>query len=298
MRTDIEFDAGGTTLRGWLYQPQGRGPFPIVVMAHGFSAVKEHFLDNYAELFAASGIAALVYDHANFGASDGEPRGEIDPWRQIRDYRHAISFARTLPVVDRERIGVWGSSYSGGHVLVIAALDQRVRCAVAQVPFVSGEDLFRRLVPGPDLPAMLDSFVADREARHAGGAHARLPVVAPERGLPCALVGPESWEFFDRNKDRAPGWINEITMSSVEMCWDYEPGYYAGRISPTPLLLVVAERDTLTPTDTALALYERLREPKQLVLVPGGHFDAYVKGFDTAGGAARDWFVRHLGRAG
>ena len=86
MRQDIAFNAEGTTLRGWLYVPDsGKGPFPTIVMAHGFSAVKEMYLDSFAEVFAQAGLAALVFDNRNFGASDGEPRQEIDPWTQVRD---------------------------------------------------------------------------------------------------------------------------------------------------------------------------------------------------------------------
>src|SRR5215207_10522315 len=139
MREDVEFDAAGVRLRGWLYLPdEPREPVPAIVMAHGFSAVKEMYLDAYAEVFAEAGLAVLVFDNRNFGASEGEPRGEIDPWAQIRDYRHAITYARSLPEVDRERIGIWGSSYSGGHVLVVGAIDRRVRCVVSQLPLITG----------------------------------------------------------------------------------------------------------------------------------------------------------------
>src|SRR6266542_2445351 len=166
MRQDIEFKAEGPRLRGWLYAPDtGSGPYPTVVMAHGFSAVKEMYLDSFAEAFAAAGLAALVFDNRNFGASDGEPRLEIDPWAQVSDYRDAITYARTRPELDRERIGVWGSSYSGGHVLVIGAIDRRVKCVVAQVPLVSGYRNILRLVRSDmiaPLRAMLDQ---DREAR-------------------------------------------------------------------------------------------------------------------------------------
>jgi fermentation-respiration switch protein FrsA (DUF1100 family) len=96
-RQDVEFNAEGVTLRGWLYVPDGAtGPVPTIVMAHGFSAVKEMYLDAFAEAFAAGGLGALVYDHRNFGASDGEPRQEIDPWAQVRDYRHAITYPRPV----------------------------------------------------------------------------------------------------------------------------------------------------------------------------------------------------------
>src|SRR2546425_5918346 len=137
-RTDVEFNAEGTILRRWLYLPDGAADrVPGVVMAHGLSAVKEMYLDAFAEVFAAAGLAVLVFDNRNFGASDGEPRQEIDPWVQVRDYRHAITYAGTLPEVDAARIGIWGSSYSGGHVLVVAAIDRRVKAVVSQVPLIS-----------------------------------------------------------------------------------------------------------------------------------------------------------------
>ena len=83
-RRDIEFNAEGTTLRGWFYPAGGAGEgaagtAPAVVMAHGFSAVKEMYLDKFAEVFAGAGLNVLVFDNRCFGASDGEPRQEIDP---------------------------------------------------------------------------------------------------------------------------------------------------------------------------------------------------------------------------
>lgn len=292
-RRDIAFNAEGTVLRGWLYVPAGRGPFPTVVIAHGFSGLKEHFLDSYAECFQAAGIASLVWDHRNFGASDGEPRQEIDPWAQVRDYRHAITYACTLPEVDASRIGIFGSSYSGGHVLVVGAIDRRVKCVVSQAPFVSGKVNFERLVRGPDFPALRAAFDADRLQRFNGGPPTMLPVAAPTPDQPCALPGRETWDFFQAASDRVD-WRNEVTLRSCEMGLEYEPGDYVERISPTPLLMVVATHDTLTPTDAALATYARALEPKGLVLVPGGHFDPYVNRFEIAGIGARDWFVKHL----
>ena len=138
MRKDIEFNAEGVVLRGWLYLPDGTPtPVPTVVMAHGFSALKEQYLDDFAKVFEKAGLATLVFDNRNFGASEGEPRQEIDPIQQVRDYRHAITFARTLPEVDRDRIGIWGTSYSGGHVLMVGAIDRRVKCVVSQVPTIN-----------------------------------------------------------------------------------------------------------------------------------------------------------------
>ena len=296
MRTDVEFDAEGVTLRGWLYRPDDvEGAAPIVVMAHGFSAVKEMYLDAFAERFAAAGLAALVFDNRNFGASEGEPRQEIDPWAQVRDYRHAITFARQLPGVAPDRVGVWGSSYSGGHVIVVGAIDRRVRAVVAQVPLVSGWRNVLRLVRADLVGQFRAMFDADRDARAAGKEPQLVPVVNDDPLGPAALPTPDSFEWFtDTGRTRAPSWRNEVTLRSVEMLTEYEPGVYIDRVSPTPLLMVVGAADHLTVADEALAAYNQAREPKQLVLLPGGHFDAYTTDFAAASEAATDWFTRHL----
>ena len=300
MRQDIEFDAEGVTLRGWLYLPDGAtGPAPTIVMAHGFSAVKEMYLDTFAEAFAAAGLGAVVFDNRNFGASDGEPRQEIDPWAQVRDYRHAITWAQAHPQVDASHIGVWGSSYSGGHVLVLGAIDKRIKCVVAQVPLVSGFRNIQRLVRQDFLAPNRGLFEQDRAARYRGEAPAMIPVVDADPMAASALPTPDSWEWFsETGKTRAPAWRNEVTLRTVEMLMEYEPAAYLERISPTPLLMVVAAGDHLTPTDLALEAYQQAREPKRLVLLPGAHFDAYVKDFDAASAAARDWFLEHLGSPG
>jgi fermentation-respiration switch protein FrsA (DUF1100 family) len=295
-RHDIEFDADGATLRGWFYPAdKATGPAQTVVLAHGFSAVKEMYLDAFAEAFAAGGLNALVFDHRNFGASDGEPRQEIDPWAQIRDYRHAITYASSLSGVDADRIGVWGSSYSGGHVLVVAAIDRRVRAVVAQVPLISGSANLQALVRADFIAGLREGFDADRQARFAGKEPAMLPVVAEDPLAASALPTPDSWTWFTETAaSRAPSWKNEVTLRSVEMFSEYEPGSYISRISPTPLLLMPAQEDHLTPARLALEAYEEAREPKKLVLLPGGHFDAYISGFDVASSAATEWFLTHL----
>jgi hypothetical protein len=291
MRQDIEFQTeDGLTLRGWLYLPeQARGRVPMIVMAHGFSALKENYLDRYAEVFSAAGLGVLVFDNRNFGASDGEPRQHIDPWRQVADYRDAITYGRTLPEVDESRIGIWGSSYSGAHVIVVGALDRRVKCVAAQVPLISGHRNARRLIRADVIAGVQQMFVGDREARYAGKPRGMIAVVSNDPTVPCALPTPDSYEWFTETaKLRAPAWRNEVTLQSVELFTEYEPGAYIEYISPTPFLMVVAAGDHLTVADEAIAAYNRALEPKKLTLLRGGHFDAYVKDFSAASGAARD----------
>ena len=296
-RRDIEFDAEGVTLRGWHYPAgdAGTGGAPAVVMAHGFSAVKEMYLDRFAEVFNAAGMNVVVFDHRNFGASDGEPRQEIDPWDQVRDYRDAITYASTLPEVDADRIGIWGSSYSGGHVLVVAAIDRRVKAVVCQVPLVSGHDNLRALVRADFIAGFRQLFDADRLARFRGEPPGMVPVVDADPLAPSALPTPDSWEWFtETGKSRAPAWRNEVTLRSVELFTEYEPGTYLPWISPTPLLMLVARGDHLVPAELAIAAFDTAHEPKKLVILPGGHFEAYTIGFDAASGHARDWLTEHL----
>ena len=238
MRTDVEFKAeDGVTLRGWRYRPaNGSGPWPTIVMAHGFSAVKEMYLDRFAEAFAAAGLAALVFDNRNFGASDGEPRQEIDPWRQVSDYRDAISYALTLPETDRERIGVWGSSYSGAP----RARGRRDRPPdpMRRLAGAADQRLSQRAPADPrrhDRAGARDVRRGPRCKRYQGGAPALLPVVSEDPAGPAALPTPDSWHWFtETGRTRAPSWRNEVTLRSVEMFLGYEPGAYIELISPTP----------------------------------------------------------------
>lgn len=300
MTETVAFDAAGTTLGGWLVKP-GAGfapPHPFVVLAHGFSAVKEMALDRFAAAFALRGVGAFVFDHRGFGASDGAPRQDIDPVAQARDYRHALTFLETRSEADAGRLGVWGTSLSGGHALAVAAVDRRAKCVAVQAPMVSGPETLARLIRPDLLPGIRAALDGDRRATFAGAAPALLPVVAEDPAAMAALPSRDAWDWFSRQgKTRAPAWRNEVTLRSFDRLFEYDPGAAIARIAPTPLLMIVAEADAVTPADLALEAFARAREPKSLALVPGGHFDVYEAGFDRAAGLAADWFARHL-RAG
>lgn len=290
--------ADGSLLEAWLYRPAvAAARAPAITMAHGFSAVKEMRLAAFAEAFAAAGFVVLVHDHRGFGGSQGLPRQEIDPWQQLRDWRDAITWLGLQDGVDPARIGLWGTSYAGGHALVLGAIDRRLRCVVAQVPLVSGHANARRLTRADLLAPIQAMFDADRVARYRGEAPASIPVVANDPALPAALPTLDSWPWFTQTAaELAPAWRNQVTLRSIELYTGYEPGAHIAAISPTPLLMVVAAQDNLAVADLALQAYQRALEPKRLELLPGGHFDAYAgAGFDRACAAACDWFSLHLG---
>lgn len=298
-REDIEFQGeGGTTLRGWFYPARNAtSPAPVVVMTHGMTGVKEMHLDDYANVFAAAGLNALVYDHRNFGDSDGTPRQELDPILQYRDYKNAITYAIARSEVDESKVGVWGTSFSGGLALMVAAADKRIKAVVSQVPFISGPGTLDRLIRPDFLPHVRAELAADRLNRFGGGEPAILPAVSPDPMGQAAMPQPDAYAWFTKTAaDRAPNWRNELTARSMEMATEFDPGSFIGQISPTPLLMIIADEDSCTPYALAFDAYERAREPKQLVVVHGGHFDFYDgPGFDECSRAALDHFVKHLG---
>jgi fermentation-respiration switch protein FrsA (DUF1100 family) len=293
-RDDVEFDAeGGVKLRGWLLLPDGPGPHPAVTMAHGYAGVKEHGLERFARAFADGGFVVLIHDHRGFGASDGEPREDVDPWRQIADWRRAISFLESRPEVDSRRIGLWGTSYAGGHAIVLGATDRRLRCVVAQVPTISGYEQGLRRVAPDDVAALEDSFAEDERAQARGEPPRYQAIVSADPAVPAAYRAPEAIDFY-RQPVPEGIWENTVTVRSARAARMYEPGVWIDRISPTPLLMVVGRSDTITLTDLALAAYERALEPKRLELIPGGHFDPYLSDFAQSSRAALEWFGAHL----
>jgi cephalosporin-C deacetylase-like acetyl esterase len=293
-REDIEFEAeGGVMLRGWLLLPDGPGPHPAITMAHGYAGVKEHGLERFAQAFADDGFVVLLHDHRGFGASGGEPRQDVDPWRQIADWRRAISYLESRSEVDGQRIGLWGTSYAGGHAIVLGATDRRLRCVVAQVPTISGYEQGLRRISPDAVAGREEAFAEDERAQLRGEPPRYQTIVSADPAVPAAYRAPDAIDFYEQPLPDGV-WENTITVRSTRAARMYEPGVWIGRVSPTPLLMVVALNDTITVTDLALAAYERALEPKRLELIPGGHFDPYLSRFPESSRAARAWFREHL----
>jgi uncharacterized protein len=294
-RIDVEFRVeGNATLRGWLFVPDMPGPRPAITMAHGFAGIREHGLDRFARVFGDAGFVVLVHDHRGFGVSDGEPRFDVDPWRQIADWRYAVSFLESHPAVDADRIGLWGTSYAGGHAIVLGATDRRLKAVVAQVPTISGYEQSLRRVAPDRVAALEASFIDDDRRQFAGEAPATQLVVSAESAMPAAYHSPDAVAFYNQPVPEGVHWHNQVTVRSTRAARMYEPGQWVSRVSPTPLLMIVGLNDTITLADTGLAAYERALQPKKLVTIPGGHFDPYLSRFDQSSSAARDWFLEHL----
>jgi dienelactone hydrolase len=300
LREDVVFDAEGALLHAWWYPPVGTtAAGACVVMAHGWTSTKKIYLDRFAEVFARAGLAVLVFDNRGWGQSGtapGKPRHEVDPWEQIRDYQHAITFAQNRSEVDPERIGVWGTSFSAGHAFVVAAIDRRVKAVCGQAPFISGRATYENLVRENNRVVGPERFTADRRARARGEVPATVAVVGQDPSVLVGLPTPDSYEFFSQARAQLdPQWPNEVTLRSLDNFYGYEPARYLPDITPTPLLMIVGREDGLTGGNLAAAAFNSAAEPKKLIFLPGGHFAAYTgTGFTLASQSARDWFSTHL----
>ena len=192
-----------------------------------------------------------MHDHRSFGASDGEPRFDVDPWRQIADWRRAISYLENRPEVDPHRIGLWGTSYAGGHAIVLGATDRRLRAVVAQVPTISGYEQSLRRVPPDQVPALEASFIDDDRRQFRGEPPATQAVVSGDPAVPASYRSEDAIAFYNQPVPEGV-WDNIVTVRSTRAARMYEPGTWISRVSPTPLMMIVGLGDVITLTDVAL----------------------------------------------
>jgi uncharacterized protein len=290
-RDDVTFRSGHDTCAAWLYWPEGEGPHPIVVLAHGFGGVRDARLWAYAERFATAGLAALVFDYRHFGASGGEPRQLLDIERQHEDWRAAVAFARRLEGVDPERVALWGTSFSGGHVAVLAAADHRVAAAISQGPYLDGVWALRAAGPR-NMVRLTAAGLRDEVARLRGRPPYMLPVVGAP-GTPAAMNSPDAEPGYRALFPPDVPFRNEVAGRIGLRIAPYRPIRQAPRIT-CPWLVCVADDDVITPPQPAL---------KAAGLAPRGearryrarHFDIYVgEIFEEVVADQIEFLERHL----
>jgi dienelactone hydrolase len=264
------FLCNGEKCHGILYLPEGEGPFPVIVMAMGFGMVKEAHAGDYAPYFTRKGMAVFAFDYRRFGRSGGYPRQALYPEDQVADYRCAISHLRRMKEIDGERICVWGTSFSGGHVLTLLAFPSPgVKCGIAQVPNVYS---YRTALSyfGSLEPVMMLA----EQGREAccKGEPMYIPIVS--RDGPAVILTEEAYEYYTEVASRIEWFENRITLDSIDRVLAYNPGYYAHLIHK-PLLIIVASRDKTTPPALALELAEKIPGDVTVKQYDAGHFDIY-----------------------
>ncbi|WP_433225894.1 alpha/beta hydrolase [Actinomadura formosensis] len=275
----LSFTSDGHRLAALYYRPEGDGPFPCVVMAGGWCYVKELAQPTYAAALARQGIAALIFDYRGFGGSDGEPRQHIDPAAQIADYRNAIDYIETRPEIDADRIGVWGISYSGGHVLILGAVDPRVKALCGIVPVTDGYQNMRLAHGTLGFRRLRQAILDARRKRRATGEVTYFPHQPAEEGELATWPFPRSKKTFAALKQReAPAYIGEATAESADLLLGYSVFPYLPRLLGKPALLVIAEGDDHTHWDLALKAYEQIPGTAKdlLVISNADHLTLYA----------------------
>lgn len=296
----IRIPSAGEELDALLYLPSsGRPPYPSVVMAGGWCYVKELVQPLFAEVFAEAGLGALIFDYRTFGGSSGEPRQHIDPWMQIEDYRNAISYLETRPDVDAARIAAWGISYSGGHVLILGALDPRVRAICSIVPVIDGWDNLRISHGTVSFRTLLAALAEARQKLYATGEHTYIDHQSVTLGAVGTFPFPHSRETFKRlTATEGPGYRGEATAASSEMLLAYSVRPFLSRLVATPTLMCLAEGDDHTHWDLAAQAFDTIPGTrKQLHVVPrAGHLTLYedVAVRRTVASTAADFLLGYL----
>lgn len=304
-KREVEFpsEVPALKIRADLYIPAGKGPFPTVVMGGGWCYVKELAMPEYAKVIVSRGVACLVIDYRYFGASDGEPRQHIDPWAQINDYRSAIDAISYLPeykdIVDPNRIGCWGISYSGGHSLIVGAVDPRVKCIVSQIPIIDGWYNQMRDHGTMGFREITALVAEERKRRYLTGKHAMIPHSGDYKNEVCTWPHPETKPIFMKIKETsAPRHEHYSTIASVEALWNYNVLPFLPRILNTPTLMIVAEGDDLTCWEREVPAFGEIATTKKKLFVQehSTHMSMYDN-LDHLGVAAReaaDWYEEWL----
>jgi fermentation-respiration switch protein FrsA (DUF1100 family) len=284
--------ASGDELEAWLYLPEGDGPHPVVVMAHGIGAIKAGGLAPFAERFRREGFAAIVFDYRQWGGSAGLPREELSFPRQLEDYSTVIGWAAAHPDIDAHRIFAWGTSFAGMYIVELAASDSRLAGAIGQVPLVDGFAAARMAPPVRGL-RLLAAALLDR----LGSVFGFAPLYLPGAGRPgeLAIGSTEDALFGERlmtPKDSTE-WRNRVAARSLLSFSWRRPVRRAAAIR-CPLLLVVAEQDSMAPVGPAIRVTEEAPRG-ELYRSRGGHYDVYQGGvsFDEVLRVELEFLHRH-----
>ena len=292
-RTTVRIPAtSGDELEAWLYFPEGDGTHPVVVMAHGIGAIKAGGLAPFAEHFCREGFAAIVFDYRQWGGSTGQPREELSFPRQLEDYSIVIGWAATHPDIDAHRIFAWGTSFAGMYIVELAASDTRLAGAIGQVPLVDGFAAARMASPGRGL-RLLAAALLDR----LGSVFGFSSLYLPGAGRPGELaIGTTEDALFGERlmtpKDSTE-WRNRVAARSLLSFSWRRPVRRAAAVR-CPLLLVVAEQDSMAPVGPAIRVTEKA-PLGELYRSRGGHYDVYQGGvsFDEVLRVELEFLHRH-----
>lgn len=292
-RRDVRFYSHGTRLAGTLRLPSGASaehPVGAVVQGPGWLGLRDAKLyEPYHEALLAANMAVLVFDYRGFGDSEGDAT-YLDPRTQVEDYRSAATFLETCEEIDADRLGAFGSGGTGGgNAIMAAALDERFKAMVSQVPIADGRDWLHRMRREHEWLEFLERVRTDRRHRALAGTG---ELVAPRDGIMVPTPERKTTTVKADVDDRVP---REVALASADAIIEYRPVEVVDRISPRAAMFICVENDAVTPEDHSFALYERAGAPKRLVVqTRTTHYGAYAQYRDIVAPMIAEWFDCHL----
>jgi len=297
---DSDFLSEGVRCAGRLYLPhlphlpRGAGRPPVVVMGHGLGALKEFRIPAYAERFVERGLAVFTFDYRHWGGSDGAPRQLLVPRRQLRDWHAALAHVRGLAPVDGARLGIWGSSFGGAHVVHVAAEDHDVKAVVSQVLAADTA----KAVAGFGWKFMLGA-TASGTIDAIGAAFGMAPRYYPLVGKPgerAVMNTPECWDGYMGLVPEGAPWQNAVAARSLLLIPFYRAIRVADRVR-SPTLLMAGVNDSLVAISDIRALAARLAG-SVLKEYDCNHFEPYYPPlFETFVREQANFFVDRLAPA-
>lgn len=292
MERPERFYSAGIRLAADLHVPDDLAPGERragIVLCHGFGAIKAFTLPDLARSYVEAGYVVLRFDHRGFGESGGT-RWRLMPLEQVEDIRNAITFLGLQPEVDADRIGLHGGSFGGANAVYAAALDDRAKCVVATVAVGNGERWLRSLRPNWQWILLQRRIRADRDRRVRTGDS---EMVSPDEVMP---PDPETEDRHRETLRAFPEREFRLSLESAEAVLEYRPEDVADRIAPRPVLFIQVEDDGLVANDISRELFDRARQPKELVVLRGMMHHSIAAGapYRQMMGHALPWFGRHL----
>jgi len=292
-RKDVSFELKETSLSAWLYLPENLPPpVPCVIMGHGFGGTKDVGLELYAIRYQEAGFAVLIFDYRHFGDSDGEPRQLIWIPYQLEDWLAAIQCARGLEETDPAKIALWGTSMSGGHVIVIAAKDKEIACVVAQCPGLDGRASTTMAYKRDGINfRMIMHGQRDLVRSWLGLSPHKIPIVGKPGSIAC-LTTPDAYDGY--GKLLPENFINEACARIIIRADKYRPVKHARNVR-CPVLLQICDNDSITPISAAEETEKRLGKYAEVKHYPIGHFDIYMgDNFEKSVSDQLEFFKKHL----
>jgi len=292
-REKVSFYSEGDKLSADLYLPDGEKgkPWAAIVQGPGFLGLKDakHYIMMFEKLCEA-GIGCLCFDYRGWGESEGAHRGWVMPQWQVEDIRNGITYLQTRAEIDPNRVAIYGSGGTGGgNAIYVAAVDQRVKCAVSYLGISDGRDWLHSMRREYEWVDYLKRIEEDRKRRVLTGAgeivsaREEIMIQTPERQTTTVKKEVEA---------KIP---QQMPLQCAEALLEYSPEAVVHKISPRATLFLAVENDAVTPEEQSVRLYEKAGEPKRLILFrQTTHYGIYNDYFKEVAGAVVDFYNHYL----